>query len=266
MSVPQPAEILVHRLDGSLAAVDSVGRSRGQAAALLGIVGLLTVAATLALASQAALGIGFVAFAPLTFAAIAALVFVNLPSHGARRFGPANAVTSLRAGMTAIVGGLAVDASHWAEPDGWLAWTAAGLALAILSLDGIDGWLARRTDLASRFGARYDMEIDALLILFLSVLAFQLGKAGAFVWLIGLLRYGFWLAGKVWPVLDGQLAPSRFRKAVCVVQIVVLCALAVPPVVPPLSPVLAAFALALLCASFGRDIVSLLTRPARATA
>ena len=31
-----------------------------------------------------------------------------------------------------------------------------------LSLDGVDGWLARREGLVSAFGARFDMEVDAL--------------------------------------------------------------------------------------------------------
>ena len=41
------------------------------------------------------------------------------------------------------------------------------------ALDGVDGWLARRSGIASAFGARFDMEIDALLILVLAVLAWR---------------------------------------------------------------------------------------------
>jgi multidrug efflux pump subunit AcrA (membrane-fusion protein) len=47
-------------------------------------------------------------------------------------------------------------------------------------LDGVDGWLARRHEIASRFGARFDMEVDALLILALSVLA-GCGEKNAYV-------------------------------------------------------------------------------------
>ena len=62
-------------------------------------------------------------------------------------------------------------------------------------LDGVDGWLARRHRIASAFGARFDMEIDALLILALSVLAWRHEKAGAWVVASGLLRYAFVAAG-----------------------------------------------------------------------
>ena len=62
-------------------------------------------------------------------------------------------------------------------------------------LDGVDGWLARRDQTASRFGARFDMEIDALLILALSVLAWRHDKAGEWVVISGLLRYVFVAAG-----------------------------------------------------------------------
>src|SRR5437867_3690361 len=78
--------------------------------------------------------------------------------------------------------------------------TAAATAGAIVTLlDGVDGWLARRTHMASTFGERFDMETDALLILVLSVLAWQYDKAGAWLVLAGLLRYLFVAAGWLLP-------------------------------------------------------------------
>ncbi|MEJ1964856.1 MAG: CDP-alcohol phosphatidyltransferase family protein [Gammaproteobacteria bacterium] len=53
------------------------------------------------------------------------------------------------------------------------------------SLDGIDGWLARSRHTASDFGARFDMETDAVLILALAALAWQFDKAGVWVLLSG---------------------------------------------------------------------------------
>ena len=47
----------------------------------------------------------------------------------------------------------------------------------------------------SAFGARFDMEVDALLILVLSAGVWWFDKAGAWVWLSGLLRYAFIAAG-----------------------------------------------------------------------
>ena len=43
------------------------------------------------------------------------------------------------------------------------------LAAVALALDPADGWLARRTGTASALGARFDGEVDAFLILALSV-------------------------------------------------------------------------------------------------
>ena len=54
------------------------------------------------------------------------------------------------------------------------------LSAAALALDLIDGWIARRTDTATAFGARFDGEVDAFLILALSVyVAPEYGRVGA---------------------------------------------------------------------------------------
>ena len=52
----------------------------------------------------------------------------------------------------------------------------------------------------------------SFLVLALSVLAWQYGKAGAWVLLCGLMRYGFVAAGWLWPWLRGPLSPTRPRK------------------------------------------------------
>ena len=55
-----------------------------------------------------------------------------------------------------------------------------GLSAVALALDGVDGWWARRTGTCSAFGARFDMEVDAFLILVLSVyVARDLRRLGA---------------------------------------------------------------------------------------
>jgi phosphatidylglycerophosphate synthase len=110
----------------------------------------------------------------------------------------------------------------------------------------------------SAFGARFDMEVDALLILALSGLAAGLGKAGAWVIGLGVLRYGFVLAGWLAPRLAQPLPPSRRRQAVCVLQVVVLGLMLAPPVMPPVSVALAAAAFAALAWSFAADVAWLL--------
>jgi phosphatidylglycerophosphate synthase len=134
---------------------------------------------------------------------------------------------------------------------------AAGGAASLLvtALDGVDGWLARRARISSVFGARFDMEIDALLILVLSILVWRFGKAGAWVIASGLLRYAFVAAGSVWPWLRAPLPPSRRRQTICVVQIAGLTLAIVPGIEPPFSTALAALALVTLAGSFLVDTV-----------
>ena len=194
----------------------------------------------------------------LAYAAVAAVVLDRLPLHHPHpRFGLGNVITLLRAAGAAVLAGLALEPGVVAGPRGW--WALGGVAV-LLSLDGVDGWVARRDGHASAFGARFDMEVDTLLLLALSALALGLGKAGPWVLAIGLMRYAFVLAGRAWPPLAHPLPPSRRRDAVCVLQVATLGLLLAPPVVPPLSTTLAAAALAALAASFATDVAWLARR------
>lgn len=189
--------------------------------------------------------------ATLVFIAIAVLVLLVCGNaHPFPTFGPANVVTTFRAAVVAFITAL-IGATHTDV----VAAIAAGLALGVTVLDGVDGWLARRTGLASAFGARFDMETDALLILVLSVLAWQHEKAGAWVVLAGAMRYLFVGAGYVWRWMNAPLPPSVRRKAVCVVQVVGLGVIVSPLVSAPASVVAAAVTLAALTWSFGVDVL-----------
>ncbi len=169
---------------------------------------------------------------------------------GVVRFGLANQVTLLRSGLVCLVGG-ALLASGQAPS---MSWSLAGLIAAALALDALDGWLARRLQLATAFGARFDVEIDALLLLILALLVWQAGQVAAWVLAIGLLRYGFVLAGLVMPWLQAPLPPSRWRKAICAQQGVSLLICLLPPAMPALANGVAALALASLIVSFALDI------------
>ena len=76
----------------------------------------------------------------------------------------------------------------------------------LLALDGLDGRAARGQGLASAFGARFDMEVDALVILALAAIAAGLGKAGPWVLALGLVRYGFVVAGWLAPMARAPAA------------------------------------------------------------
>ncbi|MGP1395691.1 MAG: CDP-alcohol phosphatidyltransferase family protein [Inquilinaceae bacterium] len=191
----------------------------------------------------------------IVFGALVALVFFFLPQHRpVVGFGQANRVTLLRgvltAGLAALIG--------TAPPIGTVGWMIAGVALAAVILDGIDGWLARIGNCASAFGARFDMETDALFLMVLSVLVHEFGQVGAWVLAIGAMRYVFVAAGRVVPALRRPLPDSKRRKVVCVTQGVVLAILCVPLIPPSLAAVAAAAALALLAWSFFVDTLTLL--------
>jgi phosphatidylglycerophosphate synthase len=158
-------------------------------------------------------------------------------------------VTLARGALTAFVLALVGAPALVAE-----AWIALAVALAALALDHVDGRLARERGETSAFGARFDMETDALLMLGLSVLVWQYDKAGAWVLAAGALRYVFVACGWLLPWLARPLPPSRRRQAVCVVQTAALLGALAPVVVAPVSAVVAAAGLAVLVVSFAIDV------------
>lgn len=138
----------------------------------------------------------------------------------------------------------------------------AALVVAMIgsALDAADGWAARRTRMSSAYGARFDMETDALLILTLSVLAWQFDKAGVWVVASGLMRYAFVVAALLLTWLQRPLPPSLRRKAVAVIQVMSLVTAIAPFVPSDISAPLSACALAMLTWSFLVDVAWLKRR------
>jgi phosphatidylglycerophosphate synthase len=191
---------------------------------------------------------------PLKAAAVFAVMMVAVTAvageqHPYPRFGPANYVTMIRAMLVALVAALI---GHPATPE--MLWCVIGLTVLMAALDGLDGWLARRSRMASEFGARFDMETDAGLILVLSILVWQHEKTGAWVLLCGLMRYGFVAAGWRLLWLAQPLPSTRRGKTVAVGQLLGLSVALAPIVPPPLSAIAAALALTALAWSFAIDI------------
>lgn len=174
-----------------------------------------------------------------------------------RSFGPANRVTLGRAILVGGVTALVADSFQSSPPVSLL----VGLTAVALILDGVDGKVARRTGTSSALGARFDMEVDAFLILVLSVYVAM--SLGPWVLLIGTMRYGFVAAARVLPWLNAALPPSMARKTVAALQGVVL--LVAGAGILPYGVTMAAVLLALasLVWSFGRDIVWLWRHGAR---
>jgi phosphatidylglycerophosphate synthase len=183
---------------------------------------------------------------------ILATVPDDLPGPGS---GTANRVTLGRLILLLCIAGLAPTGGALGVTGRW--WVI-GLGTAIMVLDGVDGWMARRTGTTTPFGARFDMETDALLMLVLSVLVWTEGRAGAWVLLIGAMRYAFVAAGWVVTRLRADLPPSLRRRVVCVVQGIALLVCLGPIVPADMAVAAAAVGLATLAWSFGVDVTWLL--------
>jgi phosphatidylglycerophosphate synthase len=117
----------------------------------------------------------------------------------AGRFGPANAVSLLRL--------FGVFALPWLAPA-----QVAYAGLILLAMDGVDGWIARRTGLSGEFGEFFDKESDAFFMLVLCLLLYRLPDGfGPWILLPGLLRYLFVLFVRF--ARPPQLKEQRSAKA-----------------------------------------------------
>ncbi len=215
---------------------------RGPMVGLLAQVGVLAaLAVTVSLGGAgwaAGLACGLVTCAALTR---------GLNRHRVRRLGPADAVTLTRAALVGGVAALVADA--FVRPVRLVA--IVGVAVVALVLDAVDGHVARRSGTVSELGARFDMEIDAFLILVLSV--FVARYAGWWVLALGAMRYAYVVAGWVLPCLRLRLPLRYWRKVVAAtVGIVLVVAAAYPG---SLTTGALVVALALLIESFGRDVI-----------
>jgi phosphatidylglycerophosphate synthase len=182
---------------------------------------------------------------------VVTLLSSGLQRSGTPFLGPADLVTLLR---SALVGGVAaLVADSFSRP-------VAPVALAVLAgvallLDGVDGRVARRTGTVSEVGARFDMEVDSVLVLLLSASAAL--SIGPWVLAIGSVRYARLVAGWVLPWLRRPVPPRYWCKVVAVVQGVVLT-VAAADLLPRAVAVLALVVVALLLAeSFGREVSDL---------
>jgi len=216
---------------------------------------LILLAALVCLAQIARSGLPLGAsYALKSSAAFAGMMAISIGflqrHHRFERFGPANQITTARAMLVALIASLIGEPR---VPE--VAFSAVAAGVLVTMMDGVDGWLARRHRIASAFGARFDMEIDALLILVLAVLSWQFGKAGAWVVLSGLLRYAFVAAGSWAAWMNAPLPASRRRQTICVIQTAALTLVMLPAIAPPVSTVVAAASLCALVCSFLVDIL-----------
>ncbi|WP_104492818.1 CDP-alcohol phosphatidyltransferase family protein [Paracoccus denitrificans] len=209
-------------------------------------MGVLSMQA-LRLAGMGGTAGGWLAASALYLACCAMILAQMRRSYPHDRIGGCNAVTLLRAAITcALLAPLADGAAA--------GWAVAMAGLVALALDGVDGWLARRSGLVSGFGARFDMEVDAAFALTLALHAWLGTTLGPEVLLLGVLRYGFVAAGTALPWLRADLPQRLRRKAICVLQLATLLLLQTPLPSHAQAGFLAWLATAALALSFALDI------------
>lgn len=178
--------------------------------------------------------------------------------HQRAFLGWANQVTLARLALVAGLAAVLLQPAMYSGAGWWL----TGLALLALGLDGLDGWLARRLGESSAFGARFDMEVDAALIMVLSAAVLLSGDLGPWVLLLGAMRYGFVLSASIWPWLAAPLPPSFRRKLVCVWQVGALVVAIMPLTGLLARQIVLLTALAGLVYSFAVDVRWLWSRRA----
>jgi len=158
------------------------------------------------------------------------------------RFGAANFVTAARGGGLLLL--------PMAAEAGPLVLIGGGLAL--LAADGLDGWLARRRERSSAFGAFFDKETDALFLLLLCALAADRGQLPDAILLAGLLRYLFVPLLFLFPLpsrTEDRFNAARYAYATMVGALLV----SFLPVPALYQPLVAGASVGLL-ASFGRSL------------
>ena len=167
---------------------------------------------------------------------------------GATALGPADVVTLARA---SLVGGVTALVADRLGGDGYPVATLVLLSSVALALDGVDGWVARRTRTVSALGARFDMEVDAFLVLVLSVHVAALVAPCALV--IGAMRYGFVVASWLLPWLSGSLPTRYSAKVVAALQGIVLVVASAQLLAQQIAAALVVAALTALLWSFGKS-------------
>lgn len=176
------------------------------------------------------------------------LGLVGLLGRAARGtvLGPADLVTLARA---VLVGGVLALVVEGGTP----ALALVVIASVALVLDYVDGQVARRSGTASELGARFDMEVDAFLLLVLSVHVATL--LGPWVLAMGLLRYTFVAASWVVPWLRGSLPVRSSAKVVAAASGIVLVVAAAQVLPAPVAASLVAACAAALGWSFAGSVV-----------
>ena len=201
--------------------------------------------------------VGHLRTASLIYALISLWIWTQYPKHApGLPFGLANYITLGRAALVSIFAGFIGFPETVTESSLLIVF----IGILALILDGIDGWIARRTGTAGPFGARFDMELDGFFILILCLLVIEAGRIGWWVLWAGLLRYIYVVAGLFIARLRQPLEPRKWRQAIAVIQTTALLACLPPLLGKSIETAVLLITVGLLTWSFVTDMIWQLKR------
>ena len=201
--------------------------------------------------------VGHLRSASLVYSVISLWVWTQYHKHApGQPFGLANYITLGRATLVSVFAGFIGFPQTVTDSSVLIVF----IGILALVLDGVDGWIARRTGTAGPFGARFDMELDGFFILILCLLVIEADRMGWWVLWAGLLRYIYVVAGLLFARLRQPLEPRKWRQAVAVIQTAALLACLPPLLGKSIEIAVLLIAVGLLTLSFATDMIWTLKR------
>lgn len=180
------------------------------------------------------------------------------PMRSYDRLGLANWLTITRGGCIAVLAGFLL-----VDPNRWVAWLPAACYLLAISLDWVDGRLARYRDQLTTLGEHLDMAVDTSGLLVASLVGVRWGAIPVWYLSVPLARYIYRGALEIrrrrGHTVD-PLPPSSVRRPIAGVQMAFVAGALVPGAPSSLVWIGAVIATGLGLASFGRDYLAVTGR------